>query len=99
MLFFSGSLWSNTQQIIKHVFTGVVDIIEDIFLRILIWHTNSIPFARYTLRSVCKQGHCSWRPKYGFPSVSDTIGRIFLKIPICHTNEIPFTHTVLVINK
>jgi hypothetical protein len=41
---FGGSFWSNIQQNIKHVFIGVMDTIEGIFLIILSWHTKSIPF-------------------------------------------------------
>jgi len=41
---FRGSCWSYAKQIIKHVFTSVVDTIRGIFLIILIWHTNFIPF-------------------------------------------------------
>ena len=70
---FRGSFWSYTKQIIKHVFTSVVNTIEGIFLIILIRHTNSIPFTHVVNcdQSVSKvtlhEDQCMFSPESRIP--------------------------------
>jgi hypothetical protein len=70
---FSGSFWSNTKWIIKHVFTSVVDTIEGIFLTFLIWHTNSIPFThvvscdQFVSEGTLHEDQCMFSPESQIP--------------------------------
>jgi hypothetical protein len=69
---FSGSFWSNSKQVIKHVFTNVVDTIEGMFLIILIWHTNSVPFthvscSQFVSKGTLHEDQCMFSPESRIP--------------------------------
>ena len=70
---FSGSFWSNTKWIIKHVYSSVVDTTEGIFLTILIWHTNGIPFThvvschQFVSEGTLHEDQCMFFPEARIP--------------------------------
>ena len=70
---FSGSFLSNTKWIIKHVYSSVVDTTEGIFLTILIWHTNGIPFThvvschQFVSEGTLHEDQCMFFPEARIP--------------------------------